>query len=227
MSFSRGPSIVKDGLVLYLDAANPKSYPGTGINWVDLSGNSDDGILVNGALYNDDKLGNINFDGINDRCIIGNDNPIYLPEQTWSAWVNRISSSNEFNMFMGRLLPYFSFRASGLIHFSNRISGTQRNVFTTNTLLNNTWYNLSFTTEYNGTSTTMKIYVNGILNNSGTFTGVQSNTDSFRFTIGDGRNTSTWYPFNGRVSNVSVHDRTLSSIEIEQNYNATKNRFGL
>jgi len=34
------PDIVKDGLVLYLDAGNPDSYPGTGSTWFDLSGNS-------------------------------------------------------------------------------------------------------------------------------------------------------------------------------------------
>lgn len=39
MGFYRGPKIVTDGLVLYLDAANTKSYPGTGSTWFDLSGN--------------------------------------------------------------------------------------------------------------------------------------------------------------------------------------------
>ena len=33
------PLIVQDGLVLHLDAANIKSYPGSGTNWNDLSGN--------------------------------------------------------------------------------------------------------------------------------------------------------------------------------------------
>jgi hypothetical protein len=39
MGFYRGPNIVTNGLVLALDAANPKSYPGTGTTWFDLSGN--------------------------------------------------------------------------------------------------------------------------------------------------------------------------------------------
>ena len=42
MGFSRGPKIVTDGLVLALDAANSKSYPGSGTTWNDLSGNSED-----------------------------------------------------------------------------------------------------------------------------------------------------------------------------------------
>ena len=40
MGFSRGPNIVRDGLVLALDAASPRSYPGTGTTWYDLSGNN-------------------------------------------------------------------------------------------------------------------------------------------------------------------------------------------
>src|SRR6056300_874544 len=35
-----GPKITTDGLLLALDAANSKSYPGTGTTWFDMSGNS-------------------------------------------------------------------------------------------------------------------------------------------------------------------------------------------
>lgn len=40
MGFFRGPNIVRDGLVLALDAASPRSYPGSGNTWFDLSGNN-------------------------------------------------------------------------------------------------------------------------------------------------------------------------------------------
>jgi prepilin-type N-terminal cleavage/methylation domain-containing protein len=39
-------NIVKDGLVLHLDAGNPASYPGTGTTWFDLSGNNNNGTLI-------------------------------------------------------------------------------------------------------------------------------------------------------------------------------------
>ena len=61
MAFSRGPKIVTDGLVLYLDAANPKSYPGTGNVWNDLSGNGNDAILINSPTYNNNYF---SFDGV-------------------------------------------------------------------------------------------------------------------------------------------------------------------
>jgi hypothetical protein len=38
MSYANGPRIVTDGLVCCLDAANRKSYPGSGTTWYDLSG---------------------------------------------------------------------------------------------------------------------------------------------------------------------------------------------
>ena len=39
MAFHHSPQIVQSGLVLLLDAANTKSYPGSGTTWNDLTGN--------------------------------------------------------------------------------------------------------------------------------------------------------------------------------------------
>ena len=47
-----GPRIVTDGLVLHLDAANRKSYPGSGSTWYDLSGNGNNGTINSGVSYN-------------------------------------------------------------------------------------------------------------------------------------------------------------------------------
>jgi hypothetical protein len=66
-----GPNIVTDGLVLYLDAANQKSYPGTGTTWNDLSGNGNNGTLVNGPTFNSDNNGSIVFDGVDDYVNFG------------------------------------------------------------------------------------------------------------------------------------------------------------
>jgi len=57
MSTQYSPKVVTSGLSLYLDASNPKSYPGTGTTWFDLSGNSKhftldaSGITWNSAGY--------------------------------------------------------------------------------------------------------------------------------------------------------------------------------
>ena len=65
-----GP-IVTENLVLYLDAGNNASYPGSGTTWYDLVGNSN-GILTNGPVFNTGNGGNIVFDGINDYVDFGN-----------------------------------------------------------------------------------------------------------------------------------------------------------
>ena len=61
-----GPRIVSNGLVLCLDAANKRSYPGTGTTWTDLSGNSNNGTLTNGPTFSAGNMGSILFDGTND-----------------------------------------------------------------------------------------------------------------------------------------------------------------
>ena len=64
MGIAYNTSIVRDGLILHLDAANVKSYPGSGTTWSDLSGNGNNGTLVNGPSF--DSSGFFSFDGAND-----------------------------------------------------------------------------------------------------------------------------------------------------------------
>ena len=215
--------IVTNGLVLNVDAGFLPSYGGSGTTWYDLAYSSNNGTLTNGPTYSSDGGGSILFDGADDRAVTSTITT-YTNTQTWTAWVKRTSSVNLYNMFMGRLLPYFAFRSDGLFHFSNQIGGTQRNLYSLQTYSNNVWYFTSFTTEYQNPNTIMKMYINGSLVNSGVFEGSQNNL-SINFTVGDGRNTSAWYPFNGYVSMVSVYNRTLSSDEILKNYNAGLARF--
>ena len=63
MATNYNPSIVSDGLVLCLDAANTKSYTGSGTTWTDISGEGYDATLTNGPTFNSDYGGNIVFDG--------------------------------------------------------------------------------------------------------------------------------------------------------------------
>jgi hypothetical protein len=62
-----GQNIVTNGLVLNLDAANKDSYPGTGTTWTDLSGNGNNGTLINGPSFlSNVNSGIIKFDGVDD-----------------------------------------------------------------------------------------------------------------------------------------------------------------
>ena len=65
MAFNYSPKIVTDGLVFAVDAANKKSYPGSGTTWTDLAG-SNDGTLTNGPTFDSGDGGSIVFDGTDD-----------------------------------------------------------------------------------------------------------------------------------------------------------------
>jgi hypothetical protein len=219
-----GPNIIKDGLVFALDAANTKSYPGSGTTWNDLSGNGNNGTLVNNVTYDNNNNGSLLFDATNER--VDTNITSFGNNTTWVAWVNRASTPNYYNMFMGRLLPYFGLTSDNGIIFSNIIGGSQQTVFASSISSSNVWLHLSFTTNFNGTNTVSSIYLNGVSVSSNTFSGSQG-SHSGVFTIGEGRSTGGWYPFNGRVSMVQIYDRTLTTEEILQNFNATKSRFEL
>jgi hypothetical protein len=67
-------SIVTNGLVLALDAANSKSYPGSGTTWTNLISGGSNGTLLNGVGYSGDNLGSLVFDGVNDYVQLTSDN---------------------------------------------------------------------------------------------------------------------------------------------------------
>jgi len=227
VSVSYNSSIVTNGLVLCLDAGNPRSYPGTGTTWNDASGSNNNSTLTNGPTYtNTGASSYFTFDGVNDYSLspglqtFGNN-------MTWEAWIYCTQNLTTYNMFMGRYLPYFSFYGGSLLYFSNAIGGSQQTISTAGNLSLNTWYCATFTTSYSAPNTTMKIFTNGVETATGTYSGTQDNY-SLGFMVGDGNNSnSSWYPFPGRIGAVKVYNRTLTTSEITQNFNALRGRYGI
>ena len=70
MGLGHSPRIVTDGLVLCLDAANKRSYGGSGTTWTDLKGDNN-GTLTNGPTFDSANGGSIVFDGTNDYANLG------------------------------------------------------------------------------------------------------------------------------------------------------------
>ena len=199
----------------------------TGGGLVDLSGNNDHFELVNGVSYDGSNNGVLLFDGIDDK-VYSNAVATYGNNTTWEIWANRNSSVNNFNMIMGRYLPYFAMRSTNSLFFSNNISGTQRNLTSTTAFIqNNTWYHFVFTTQYDGTNTTMSMYINGVFDTSRTDLGSQGNYANYKLTLGDWRNDIIDAPFSGKIYGLKVYSRTLSPQEILQNFNSTRSRFGV
>ena len=225
-------SLITTGLILNLDASNALSYPGTGTVWTDLSGNGNNGTLVNGTSYSSAN-GSMVFDGINDYVGNVNNYLVSTTQQSFSsnAWVkmsgNPIDSG--YNVpsvinFNGNSLNYIQTMSFGLL--PNRklklrwFDGGQQGK-TGNSILNlNTWYYISCSVSNN----IIKLYVNGIEEASYTGTDLTNrNGNSDSWTIGN----SYYGQFNGDIAQVQVYDKSLSSTEVLQNFNATKSRYGL
>ena len=90
-----GPNVVTDGLVLYLDAGNTKSYPGSGTGWIDLSGRVNNGILANGPTFDSSNGGSIVFDGSNDYTDVADSSSINFGTNSFSFnfWIKSTQSS--------------------------------------------------------------------------------------------------------------------------------------
>ena len=86
MAFNYSPKTVTDGLVLYMDAANSKSYVSGSTTWNDISRSGNNGTLINGPTFNSSNGGSIVFDGTNDTTNLGNILNIGLNSWTISCW---------------------------------------------------------------------------------------------------------------------------------------------
>ena len=212
--------ITTDGLQVYLDVANRRSYSGSGNTVYDLSGLGNTSALVNGPTYNSSNLGYFVFDGADDYINVNSlANILSKTAYTKIAYFYVTNSGTSNNIISGGFSGAHAFWLQGV----NRLYAGHNGAWSTvtgNTLLsNNTWYFGAVT--YNN-STGWKLYLNGIedgtSSNTTTFTGNQE------IVIGayDSGN-----HFTGRISNALIYNRALTATEILQNYNATKRRYGL
>ena len=229
MSLHHNPKIVTSGLIMCVDAANIRSYPGSGTTWYDLSGNSLNGVLTNGAVYDPSNGGCINFPGTDDGVIISSPAALSVNQHTISSW-NYSTNYNQ-NGFMfekttnGSVNTQYSlFFAGSLIYYRTYgLSDVNLATNTTNAgVVNSQWNNVVAT--YDGS--TKKIYVNGRLAASESSTGTVTQNTTGPAYIGIYGNFAG-YPFNGKISSTTVYNRALSAAEIQQNFEATRGRYGI
>jgi hypothetical protein len=82
------PSIVTDGLALDLDFGFVASYPTTSTTIYDLSGNANNGTLVNGPTFSSANNGVLTLDGSNDYVIIPSHSSFNVTDNiTIEMWV--------------------------------------------------------------------------------------------------------------------------------------------
>ena len=210
-------------MVLFLDAANPKSYPGSGTTWYDLSGNGNDG-SINGPIYDNTSF---IFDGASDYVSCGSDESLDVSGSiTLSAWVNGSSFASN-----GHILGKSTYGNGYMLHYdaafeslpyggiqTTNVNNTQWE-WANSTLQTNSWYNISYT--YDGL--VEKAYINGRLIGTKSFVGTISANASNIFYIGN-TGSDCW---NGKISIAYVYTKALSEDEIKQNFNAMRGRFGV
>lgn len=223
-------NIVTNGLVLNLDAANPRSYapPYNGTVWRDLSGNNNDGTLTNGPTYNSLNGGSIVFDGVNDYVTLSTFTYKFNTPFTISIWVNPITVTvnktfiSNYNAATNNGV-FVEVTTNNILRFVYRNNSTNIFDYTTGDVINsNTIYNI--VAVYDAISA--QTYINNVRSiQSASATQLFQTTNSIleinrlNPSLGRYMNTNTF--------SVQIYNRALSATEILQNYNATRARFNL
>jgi hypothetical protein len=248
MAYLNGPQIVRDGLVLYLDAGNRRSYPGSGTSWTDLSGNGNNGTLTNGPTFDSGNGGSIVFDSVDDHVSTGTNlstiasNLFADGTGTWtvSTWfkfpispagtrtgnaswmiVGRgggIATAATFAIFVGSATDT-GFGAYAPYKVACVVRGNVT-IISPSSVNDNIWHNTYVT--WNGSSGAVYWdgeYISAV--NVGT-AALQTNN----LFVGN-QGTGTTHTFNGSISNVSIYNKALTATEVLQNFNATRSRFGV
>jgi len=220
--------IVPEGLIYSLDAANFKSYPGSGTTFNGLF-SSTGGTLVNGTGYTSDGGGSFVFDGTNDYLITSaNVSPLGSNSRTICIWFYMPSAQRK-NVYgygqggSGQIFDIITWDSDSL----NRIIGhywgggydTLGTMPLRNTLNIPGWNFLVHT--YNGSA--VSLYTNTVFSNS---TNLGLNTFSGSLTVAKGTYDPYDY-FTGKVSTLQIFNRVLSTLEMNKIYNATRDRYGV
>jgi hypothetical protein len=231
MGFYRGPNIVTDGLVLALDTASARSYPGSGTTIKDLSGSGLDGTLVGNVSFLTDNSGILDFDGIDDYITCGTSTAVALIQNKTNFTLGIWFKMDVLGSLRGLIgtLNYYCGGNLGLVASAGSLTFYNDTTTCVNTTISSfveigKWIYAVGT--YDGTNTRLYGFKDGALS-SASITTKTGNTNTFSsdFQVWGDQNGSNLTDCKGAIAH--VYNRTLSQAEIEQNYNAQKSRFGL
>ena len=237
MGLSHSPKIITNGLILALDAANPKSYPGTGDTWYDLSGGGHHATLYNGVTFNQTAgTPSLTCDGTNNwignTTLPGGHSDFTLELMFYHNGQDQGSSYGVLSMGAnGNYGPMFYCHTSCMSshYFPGSPSGDYPSGQTA-------WSNLTWNvhtwvftnTVPDDTTGDFKTYVNGAYS---------SGRSDFNFhNSGMGRGSNGYAlatysgggaVYRGSYSQFRVYNRALTAKEVLENYTATKARFRL
>lgn len=231
-------NIVTNGLILNLDAANPRSYapPFNGTTWTDLSGNTNNGTLINSPGFSSTNGGSIVFDGVDDYVTIPYQLSLRLSSQgTLNIWCYPTTLSQGFFAgLIGMTTGGNANQQSYYLHWrklNNTIQAGIQNSGTYNFIetplpTSIAWYNFTFT--WNGSF--LNLYRNGISISTPIAQTINAQALTATVDVGgkmfQGDSGNQGY-FTGYIPNTQIYNRALNSSEVLQNFNATRARFGV
>ena len=232
MAINAGPKIVEDGLILCLDAANKKSYPGAGTTWTDLTANKKTGTLTNMTNnFSTDGAGSLIFDGTDEYVVAAYTQAarIGTGNHTISAWVKNLVDNIEDFVGTGTsqgdiLLMIYFVAGGGSGGFRGHAwssTGASNTIDSPNAIGTGSWNYLTQRVSWGGN---IDLFENGVLVKTQALIGSAPSSSRTNLYIG-ARNTTYTGKFNGNIAATHFYNRALSSAEILQNYNATKWRF--
>jgi hypothetical protein len=220
---------------------------GVGSKWYDLAGTNHGNILNSAALYN--NAGYMTFDGVDDFVDTNTSGSTFaFPNTTFtiSVWIK--TSVTGYTTIPGIMIASKDYTFSGggwaigigipgyngsttVSFFASvkAIGGYFVNYTSTQTAVNDgQWKNLvavirtDTAVQENNINT---LYINGVQSAVNTFTnGNLYNPPTLAMNIGR-RSTGSYFP--GNLAQISIYDRALSASEIQQNFNATRGKFGI
>ena len=226
MSAHVNPDIVEDGLVLCLDAANKKSYPGTGTTWTDRSGNVNNGTLLNEPTFTSNFGGGLICEETDE--FIASDNVTATDYVSVECWYTKDSEGSGEDIVWNKESCWELNDNDGNLSWA--LMASNRGWF---------WYDTGvdiavgetahFVLTYDGNY--VRFYKNGVLGSTYTYPsgGVLANQTSCYPKLNSRHCTRTTVqnPGNHTFYQFRIYDRKLTDAEVLQNYNATKSRFGL
>ena len=186
-----GRNIITDGLIFAVDAANKKSYPGSGTAINDLSSNDVDGVLTNGPTFDSGNGGSIAFDDTNDYITFGNTSTLnfeWNEPHSIEVWLKRSNSGGSHivgkNESSGNYRgTEFTFSGSNTVFYIIRnTNSTSKRIYsiTTGTYNDGKWHQFVVTYDGSGTAGGIGIYVDTVSDvnvaNTGNITGGTTST---------------------------------------------------
>ena len=229
LKIKNSKNIVTDGLIFNLDASDKLSYSGTGSTWTDRVNNKSGSMLNMGSSnFSSSNNGILNFDGVEEQVTYTSDSNLRLTtNMTFSYFFKRSGvGAGQTLMMRGEQANagfYWLMIYGNRPYFQYRTTTGYYGVQPSYTINTGEWYSWDVVIE---SSTSMKMYINGENIYDDSIIEIQTAAFDDVLRVGSYANQTTWL-FAGSIGSAMIYNKSLTSNEILQNYNATKGRFGL